>query len=100
MKICKNVPLDSKYFVIHYPPLLQGLNHSSTDVRITACDVCSSLTKKPDLVLSSITPRLLANTQEKNTGVKAAAESAILQLFGDDQELRVSIYIDWFWGGL
>ena len=68
---------------------LQGLTHSSTDVRITASDVCAQLKRTPDSLLTTVVPLLLGNTQEKNTAVRAAAESAIVELMLDEESLEV-----------
>jgi HEAT repeat protein len=70
------------------PALNQGLEHSSTDVRITACDVCACLKKTPDPLLAALLPLLLSNTQEKNTAVRSSAESAIVELVADDSGLQ------------
>ena len=70
--------------------LLQGLTHTSTDIRIAACDVCGSLKATSDPLLSALLPLLLGNTQEKNTAVRASAESSIYQLVRDEPGLAVS----------
>jgi HEAT repeat protein len=69
------------------PAFTQGLTHSSTDIRIAACDVCSCLKVSPDPLLSAVLPLLLGNTQEKNTAVRASAESSIFELVGDEAGL-------------
>ena len=69
--------------------LLQGLTHSSTDIRIAACDVCGGLKKTPDPLLSALLPLLLGNTQEKNTAVRASAESSIVEIVADEEGLAV-----------
>ena len=70
--------------------LSQDLNHSSTDVRIAACDACSHITQATDSLLATVLPLLLSNTQEKNTAVRASAESSIMEIVTDDTKLNVS----------
>lgn len=60
-------------------------------MRIAACDVCGQLKRTPDPLLANIVPLLLGNTQEKNTAVRASAESAIMELLIDEAGLRVSV---------
>lgn len=77
--------------ILNYVYHPQGLTHSSTDVRIAACDVCGSLKVTPDPLLSVLLPLLLSNTQEKNTAVRASAESSIFELLADEAGLAVSL---------
>ena len=60
-------------------------------MRIAVCDVCGALKRCPDPLLKTLLPLLLNNTREKNTGVRAAAESAIVDLVFDEQGLRVRL---------
>lgn len=75
---------------MYVPLYTQSLSHSSTDIRVVGCDVCSALQSLPDPLLSSILPLLLQNTKEKNTAVKAAAEKAITVVVQGDAHLKVS----------
>lgn len=59
-------------------------------MRIAASDVCGQLTRTPDPLLRGLLPLLLGNTQEKNTAVRASAESAIVDLLPNERELKVS----------
>jgi len=68
----------------------QGLTHSSLDVKITASDVCGELVSPSDKMLTSALPLLLQNAREKNTALKAAAETAIFKLIQSTAHLKVS----------
>ncbi len=68
---------------------LKGLSHSALDARIVACDVCGELLSPSDKVLSNILPLLLQNYKEKNTALKASAESTLYHLIHGEAHLKV-----------
>ena len=47
----------------------------------------------PDPFLREVVPLILVAVLEKNTSIKSAAESAILSLFKDPEQLKVCAYV-------
>ena len=69
--------------------ILQGLTHGSNDIRIVACEVCGGISSPSDPLLAAVLPPLLQNSREKNTAVKASAESAVVDLVRGDEGVKV-----------
>ena len=75
----------------------QALQHTSNEVRVVALQTLRYVGKKTPSALEGtclklILPDLVLNTREKNTGVKAAAESTIcsvLRLRDGDSKFQV-----------
>ena len=68
---------------------MQGLTHATVDIKVVAGDVCGELLSPSDKMLVGTLPHLLANFREKNTAVKASAESAIGNLIQGETHLKV-----------
>ena len=60
------------------------LSHSSSDVRVAACDAFSFIGKHvksiSDQFLKECVPVLLSSVKDRNTAVKASAEQALIDL--------------------
>ena len=63
--------------------------HTTQDIRLVASGACSELKSPSEQLLREVIPPLLANTREKNTAVKAAAEKAIVDLIAGKEGLQV-----------
>ena len=63
---------------------LQMLSHTSSDVRVAACDTFSCIGKHvksiSDQLLKECIPALLPLVKDKNTAVKASAEQALIDI--------------------
>ena len=73
--------------------LLQMLSHTSSDVRIAACDAFSCIGKYTknisDQLLRECIPALLPLVKDKNTAVKASAEQALIDVLQLQQSQSV-----------
>ena len=78
------------------------LNHTSSDVRVAACDTFSSIGKHvesiDDQLLKECIPALLPLVKDKNTAVKASAEQALIDILQLQQgqsiyQVRKSIFV-------
>ena len=56
--------------------------------------MCGRLLSPPDQLLAAVLPLLLQNTKDKNTMVKGVAETAVVDLVGGEDGLKVRV-----WGG-
>lgn len=60
------------------------LTHTSSDVRVAACDIFSCIGKHiqsiSDQLLKEFIPALLPLVKDKNTAVKASAEQALIDI--------------------
>ena len=73
--------------------ILQGLAHSSVDVKVVACDVCAELMSPADGLLTSVIPLLLQNGREKNTALRTSVDHALINLVQGDVHLKVQFHI-------
>ena len=56
---------------------------------MVASETCSELQAPSESLLREVVPHLLANTRERNTAVRAAAEKAIVDLIQGQEGLQV-----------